>query len=97
MIMNWDSIKPRVLWGVVAFTVLNIVMLGWSEVIVRRTEKRVIERLSKPYSPSPYGPGLDPDKVNPDALKKPAKTADFDAPVPQKDFRFRWEDERLNP
>ena len=25
---------------------------------------RVIEKLEKDYSPSPYGPGIDPDKVD---------------------------------
>jgi hypothetical protein len=92
--MNWDSVKGRVLWGVLGFTLFNLVMLGWSEIVVRRTEKRVIERLSKPYSPSPYGPGLDPDKVNPDALKKTSSIQI--TPAQKKDFVQVWENERVN-
>ena len=29
-----------------------------------RLADKVIERMEKPYSPSPYGPGLDPDKLD---------------------------------
>jgi hypothetical protein len=30
----------------------------------------VIKKLQKEYSPSPYGPGIDPDKIDVDKIKK---------------------------
>jgi hypothetical protein len=30
----------------------------------------VIERLKQKYSPSPYGPGIDPDKIDVEKMKK---------------------------
>jgi len=30
----------------------------------------VIKKLQKEYSPSPYGPGIDPDKIDMDKIKK---------------------------
>ena len=39
---------------------------GWiflDKVLVDKVTANVIKKLSKPYSPSPYGPGVDPDKI----------------------------------
>jgi hypothetical protein len=33
-------------------------------IIMDRIADKVIERMEKPYSPSPYGPGLDADKLD---------------------------------
>jgi hypothetical protein len=41
--------------------------------LVNKVTDRVIQKLQKEYSPSPYGPGLDPDKIDPDALKRPVQ------------------------
>ena len=30
----------------------------------------VVERLKQKYSPSPYGPGIDPDKIDMDKVRK---------------------------
>ena len=57
-------------WVVVIVTVLNVGLFLASKVVINKTADKVIEKLQKEYSPSPYGPGLDPDKVNPEALKK---------------------------
>lgn len=38
----------------------------------------IIKKLQKDYSPSPYGPGLDPDKVDIDAMLVP-KTDEWEA------------------
>ena len=46
----------------VAFAVLVGLMIV-SDFVLDKVADRVIDRLSKDYSPSPYGPGLDPDKV----------------------------------
>jgi hypothetical protein len=66
--MDWKNNKW--VWIIVGVTIFNVVLFGMSELIVRRTTNKVIERLQKEYSPSPYGPGIDPDKVNPDAFRR---------------------------
>lgn len=38
--------------------------------VVDKIADKVIEKLQKDYSPSPYGPGLDPDKIDPHAISK---------------------------
>lgn len=37
----------------------------------------VVKKLQKEYSPSPYGPGIDADKIDVDAMLKP-KTTEWD-------------------
>lgn len=59
----------KLFWVLVVVTVFNIGAFLLGKVIVDRASDRVIQKLQKEYSPSPYGPGLDPDKVNPNALK----------------------------
>lgn len=34
----------------------------------------VIKKLQKEYSPSPYGPGINPDKIDVEAMLKPKNT-----------------------
>lgn len=92
--MDWKNNK--LLWIIGGLVVFNLALFGTSEIIVRRTTAKVIERLQKEYSPSPYGPGLDPDKVNPDALR-PQKTTQAPAephPLPERVEPVRkWGDE----
>jgi hypothetical protein len=37
--------------------------------LVPRITAKVIEELKRSYTPGPYDPGFDPDKVNPNALR----------------------------
>tara|TARA_Y100000034_G_scaffold130673_1_gene189683 strand:- start:1386 stop:1709 length:324 start_codon:yes stop_codon:yes gene_type:complete len=45
------------------------VMAG-GDFFVDKVADRVIEKLQKPYGPSPYGPGFDPDKINVNAFNR---------------------------
>jgi len=64
-----DDLKNnKIFWVVVIFTVLNLGGFFVSKFLISKTTDKVIERLQKEYSPSPYGPGLDPDKLDPDKL-----------------------------
>jgi len=65
-----DLKKNKMVWVVAIFTVLNIVFFLGSKFVINKTADKVIEKLQKEYSPSPYGPGIDPDKIDPDALRK---------------------------
>lgn len=60
--------NSKLLWVVVALTVTMIVVGVSSKFLVDKIADRVIQKLQKEYSPSPYGPGIDPDKLDPDKL-----------------------------
>jgi len=40
------------------------------KIFVDKVADVVIEKLKKDYSPSPYGPGIDPDKIDVSKIKK---------------------------
>jgi len=47
------------------FDGIFLVVVGLSkDYLIDKLADRVIEKLQKPYSPSPYGPGVDPDKLD---------------------------------
>lgn len=62
-----NNTKLWIVGGLVA--VILVVALGGNWFINKVTD-RVILKLQKEYSPSPYGPGLDPDKVDPEMFRK---------------------------
>lgn len=65
-----DELKNKKLfWVLVIVTIFNVGAFIVGKVIVDRAADRVIQKLQKEYSPSPYGPGFDPDKVSPNAFK----------------------------
>lgn len=65
-----DELKNNMLvWILAAVTLFNVGAFLVGKVLIDKTADRVIKKLQKEYSPSPYGPGVDPDKVGPEALK----------------------------
>lgn len=79
--------------GIAGFLILNII--GWllMEVTVKRAVDATIHKLEKEYSPSPYGPGLDPDRVNPDTYQ-PRTVYELRSEPVVKDWGSEWESER---
>lgn len=65
-IMNKSN---KLLFMIVILTLAVIVGVVGSKVIVDKTADRVIQKLQKDYSPSPYGPGIDPDKIDAEKLQ----------------------------
>lgn len=63
-----DLLKKPLFWVVAALTLINIGVFVVGKVVIDKAADRVIEKLQKEYSPSPYGPGVDPDRVNVDAI-----------------------------
>jgi len=53
--------KLWVVGGLVAALLVVVVGGNW---IIDKVADRVIQKLQKEYSPSPYGPGVDPDKID---------------------------------
>ena len=65
-----DLKNNKMFWIVAIFTVLNLAFFFGGKIIINKAADKVIEKLQKEYSPSPYGPGLDPDKVDPQSISK---------------------------
>lgn len=64
-----DLKKNKLFWVLLGVVILNIVLIVFGKIIVDKTTKQVIHKIQKEYSPSPYGPGFDPDKVDIKAFK----------------------------
>lgn len=96
-----ESLKNNVLvWIVVGISVLNLGSFFIFKIGVDKISDKVIEKLQKEYSPSPYGPGIDPDKVDPNALKTTFEVKNVEK-VPSHDvvnkvenWESNWERER---
>lgn len=71
--MNSNN-SNKLLWVVIALTVVMVGVGIGSKVLVDKVADRVIQKLQKEYSPSPYGPGIDPDKLDPEKLRKAPNT-----------------------
>lgn len=65
-----NSLNNKLFYVVLALTVAMVVVGVGSSVLVNRVTDAVIEKLQKEYSPSPYGPGIDPDKIDVQKMKK---------------------------
>jgi len=65
-----NLLDNKLVWLVAFMTFFNVGMYLGFKVLINKTTDQVIEKLQKNYSPSPYGPGFDPDKVNPDSLRR---------------------------
>lgn len=50
--------------GLIAALVVLCGSLMFGNMLLDRLADKVIERMEKPYSPSLYGPGLDPDRLD---------------------------------
>lgn len=64
-----DLKNNKMFWVLIVVTIFNIGAFLLGKVVIDKAADRVIQKLQKEYSPSPYGPGFDPDKVNPNAFK----------------------------
>jgi hypothetical protein len=64
--MNKKFILPVIV--LVAALFIGVVV---SEVVIRKISDRVINRLKREYTPGPYSPGFDADKLNPNYMQNP--------------------------
>jgi len=87
--MNWNELKNNIFFkAAILLVCFSVGFIVCSEIVIGGTTKRVLQRLQKEYSPSPYGPGLDPDKLNPNVLRKKVSEVG-------KTWSDSWEEERL--
>lgn len=73
-----DLLKNKFLWVVALITFVNLFAFMGGKLVVNKAADEVIERLRQDYSPSPYGPGLDPDKLQPQSQTQPKTVAAVD-------------------
>jgi len=79
--------------------IVFLALVFFNNAIVERTADRVIEKLQKEYTPGPYAPGFDPDKVNPDLWKDSRRAAipSIEWRDPNDTWDEDWEVQRRNP
>ncbi len=65
-----NNSDKRLIWAVVILAISMLVVGVGSRILVDKIADRVILKLQKDYSPSPYGPGIDPDKLDVAKLPK---------------------------
>lgn len=91
----------KLFYSIIIFTILNFLFFFASGFIIHKTTDKVIEKLQKEYSPSPYGPGLDPDKVEKDNFKKQKaylQKEESEKLIDNAIWRQEWEKDRgFNP
>ena len=87
-------------WIMIALTVAVLVVGFGGKTFVDKVADQVILKLQKEYCPSPFGPGLDPDKIDPDKIIKKKddikrfKTTTFEEkPV---EWDINWEKQRTS-
>lgn len=62
--------NTRFLFGIVVILFLIMTAIAVNNILIDKIVDRVIQKLQKDYSPSPYGPDIDPDKIDMDKFKK---------------------------
>lgn len=59
-----DLLKNKLFWVVLVLGGFLLALGVGGNKFVDKIADRVIQKLQKDYSPSPYGPGVDPDKLD---------------------------------
>lgn len=59
----------KLIWVIITL-LLAILLVGvGGRILIDKITDRVIQKMEKNYSPSPYGPGIDPDKFDLEKIK----------------------------
>ena len=90
-----DSLKKnKLVVFVLLLTFINVGFFVGKDIIINKIADRVIEKLKR-YSPYPYGPAFDPDKISPQSFNKMEdKIVDFPQDGKNVSWRENWERER---
>lgn len=73
-----DLFKNKLFWVAMILGGTFFAVGVGKKAIVNVIADRVIEKLQKDYSPSPYGPGIDPDKLDVQGMSRPKKVSVWD-------------------
>lgn len=94
-----ELFENKLTWVAIALLVFLGFAVLMTTVVADKVTNQVIERLQKEYSPGPYSPGFDPDKVNPNFWRNQQQNQPQQF-GPQKtsttgDWNADWERQRL--
>lgn len=64
-----NNANNKFFWIVIGLTAAMLFIGVGGKVFINKVADVVVEKLKKDYSPNPYGPGIDPDKIDLDRLK----------------------------
>lgn len=70
--MNINLNKNLLTIVVCAAAAFGMLIVG-GNILVQKISVKVVEELKRDYTPGPYHPGFDPDKVDGNAFKNPPK------------------------
>lgn len=65
-----DLLKNKFFWVALALGAVLLFVGGGGNGFIDRIADRVIIKLQKEYSPSPYGPGIDPDCIDVEKIRR---------------------------
>ena len=65
-----DLFDNKLFVPVATALLVGLVLLAANRVVVDKVADRVIQKLQRDYSPSPFSPGFDPDKIDMSKIKK---------------------------
>jgi hypothetical protein len=64
-----NTLNNKFFWIVAGLTGAMLIIGIGGKVFIDKVADVVISKLKKEYSPSPYGPGIDPDKIDVSKIK----------------------------
>lgn len=64
-----DNNNKSLIYVVIGLAVFLVAVVFGGNFVMDKIANKVIIKLQKEYSPSPYGPGLDPDKIDPEKIR----------------------------
>ena len=84
-------------WAVISITVINLCFFLFSKIFIEVVANRVVHKLQKDYSPSPYEPGFNPDKIDVQKLRQKVYYELNNFPENDDTWREEWESLRFTP
>lgn len=91
--MSADIFKNPFFWMVAISSLITIQTVVVVPLATKKATEDVIESLQKEYSPSPYGPGIDADRITRER-RAPPQDEDIFQDDEKVFFRQRWESQR---
>lgn len=65
-----NKLNNKFFYIVAGLTVAMLLIGVGGKVFIDKIADVVVEKLKQKYSPSPYGPGIDPDKIDMEKVRK---------------------------
>jgi len=92
-----ELVKKPIFWAVVVMGCLVMGMF-FVKILEQKVTNRVLNNISQPYNPSPFGPGIDMDKIEGKRaiFIEPQVETQMETQIPYTDWEKEWEMKRTN-